>query len=354
MREEVKVKKINSIMFQVAASNVAILVAFFIVMVFIMTAMSNTTKTSIQMFNTMMSLTQHESNLKSDVMSLYDQTTGYVAASADETKAALLPQLEVAKSQIEQDISDLTSDFTTLGNEEALAQMEEIRGQYNRMNKFIDSAIAKCDAGDQDSAYTILFDKAEIQKVAIFHSTKVLDSAIGESANQTTSGMQALLRSGNVTAMIGIIMVLILIIVGFLISYKNIVRKIRSISDEVNVIISNIEAGQGDLTARIGTRTRSELLFITSGINNFIQTLQGIMRDVKDGSVVLTQSSEEVAGELRMADDNVTNTSAALEELSASMETVSGNVSHINNSVDRRRFYCGLFGCTINAHHRLL
>ncbi len=90
----------------------------------------------------------------------------------------------------------------------------------------------------------------------------------------------------------------------------------------------------GNLTARIKTRTKSELIFITAGINNFIETLQGIMRDVKDGSVVLSESSEEVSSQLHMADDNVTNTSAALEEISASMETVSGNVSHINSRVD--------------------
>jgi methyl-accepting chemotaxis protein len=134
--------------------------------------------------------------------------------------------------------------------------------------------------------------------------------------------------------MFGMFAIIALVIVSFLISYKNIVKKIRSIADEVNGIITNIEAGQGDLTARIKTKTKSELLFITSGINHFIETLQGIMKDVKDGSVVLTESSEEVTSQLHIADDNVTNTSAALEELSASMETVSGNVSHINESVE--------------------
>jgi methyl-accepting chemotaxis protein len=58
------------------------------------------------------------------------------------------------------------------------------------------------------------------------------------------------------------------------------------------------------------------------------------MKDVKDGSVVLASSSAEVSSQLHMVDDNVTNTSAALEELSASMETVSGNVNSINDSVD--------------------
>ncbi len=314
MREDkVQVKKINSIMFQIAVTNIALLVAFVIVMAFVMMSMKTSTTTSVDMFQTMMKLTQHEADLKSDVMSLYDQTTGYVAATAVETQQALLPQIEAVKATIENDISVLESDFAAIGNESAIAQMSEIRGQYQRMLKFINSSIEKCDAGDQASAYSILFDKAEIQKVAIFHSTKVLDQAISDSAAYTTNYMTTLLQSGNVTAMIGVIVIIALIAISFFISYKNIVRKIRSIADEVNGIITNIEAGNGDLTARINTKSKSELLFITSGINHFIETLQGIMKDVKDGSIVLTESSEEVTSQLRVADDNVTNTSAALE-----------------------------------------
>ena len=101
MREEkVKVKKTNSIMFQILMANVSILIAFIIVMSFVMTSMKTSTTTSIEMFQTMMRLTQDEANLKSDVMSLYDQTTGYVAASADETKQALLPLIEAVKATI--------------------------------------------------------------------------------------------------------------------------------------------------------------------------------------------------------------------------------------------------------------
>ena len=335
MREEkIQIKKKHSIMFQIFMTNLSILLAFIVVMGFVMSSMRTSTVTSIEMFQTMMQLTQDEASLKNDVMSLYDQATGYVAASADETKQALLPQIESIKATIEADISSLEKDFSEIQNETAIAKMAEIRAQYQRMVKFIDSSIAKCDAGDRDSAYSILFDKAEIQKIAIFHSAKALDQAINDSATSTTLLMTQLLQSGNLTAMIGMILIIVLIIVSFLISYKNIVKRIRSIADEVNEIINNIENGRGDLTARIKTKTKSELLYITSGINHFIETLQGIMKDVKGGSIVLSESSEEVSSQLHIADDNITNTSAALEQLSASMETVSGNVSHINESVE--------------------
>ncbi len=332
--KNIKIKKVNSIVFQVSALNLLMLVAFLLVMILVMTAMRTSTNSSITMFDSMMELTQHEAELKNDIMSLYDQTTGYIAAEAVETQQALLPQIEVAKSEISEDISLLNQDFSSINDEEATTQLAEISSQYDRLSALIDSAIAKCDSGDQDSAYTILFDKAEIQKIAIFHSAEALDSAIEASSNTTTQTMKELLKHGNYVAMIGILVMIVLIVFNFLISYRVIVKKIHSISDEVNNIITNIENGKGDLTARIRTKTKSELLYITTGINHFIETLQGIMKDVKDGSVVLTSSSEEVTSQLQVADDSVTNTSAALEELSANMETLADTVSSINGKVD--------------------
>lgn len=331
---DIKISAFHSIVTRILALNIGMLIAFLLVMVLTMTAMTNSTNSSVEMFDSMMSLTEHEAALKTDVMSLYDQVTGYISADAVETKEALLPQIEVAKAQIEEDISVLQTEFQSYNNEKATAELEEISGQYERMMGFINNAIAKCDAGDQQNAYAILFDKAEIQKVAIIHSTTVLDQAVTDSANQTKDYMNNLLKRGTLIAIIGIIVILVLIGLNFVVTYTSIVVKIKSISREVNGIISNIEAGKGDLTARITTKTKSELLHITSGINHFIETLQGIMKDVKDGTVVLRDSSEEVNSQLHLADDNVTSSSAALEELSANMESVVGILASINQSVE--------------------
>ena len=334
MNKKSKVNVLSSIMFLIAAGNVAILLAFIVVMSMVISSMTTSTNTSVDMFGQMMNITTEEAKLKSDVMSLFDQATGYVAAEAVETQTALLPQIEQVKKDISEDISSLRSEFAALDNESATTKMDEIEAQYGRLVKFVDSSMERKDTGDQASAYTILFDKAEIQKVAIFHSTKVLDQAISDSSSNTIAAMNKLLLTGKVISYIGMFVIIAVIIVSFLLSYINVVKKIRSIRGEVNGIIDGIESGNGDLTARINTKTKSELSYITSGINNFIETLQLIMKDVKDGSVVLASSSAEVSSQLHMVDDNVTNTSAALEELSASMETVSGNVNSINDSVD--------------------
>ncbi len=325
---------LKTIMFRVSGLNLLILVAFIIVMVVVMRSMESSTKSGTKMFDYMMELTNLEAGLKNDVMNLYDQTTGYVATDAPETKEALLPQIKAAKKDVEADIRSLKDIFANSDNTTVNEQLTEIEGQYSRLVRFIDQAIAFADQGNSSAAYNVLFNKAEIQKVAIFHSSRVLDMTISESKTETTTTMHKNLARGQILAGIGAFVETALILISFMIIYSTAVKRVRSIADEVGEIIKGIQDDHGDLTARIETKTDSELIYLRDGMNLFIETLQGIMKDVKNGADVLAESSAQVAAQIYSANDSVTGTSAAMEELSAGMETVSGTVSLINSRVE--------------------
>lgn len=128
--------------------------------------------------------------------------------------------------------------------------------------------------------------------------------------------------------------VIVLIILSFVLTYIRINKAIAGISNELETIIANINSGKGDLTARIKTKTKTELSIISSGINQFLETLQGVIKDVKDGASVLTSASENMIGRIKSASDNVTNTSAAMEELAASMENVASAAGELTDQLD--------------------
>ena len=331
MNKEKNPSLIHSIMFQISGLNIIMLAAFMIVMFVIMKLMVASTSTSVSTFNYMMTLTTTESSLKSDIMNLFDQATGYVAADAPETRETLKPQIDTAKSTIESRLQELRSDFSS--DPEVIAELDEINGQYDRMCILIEKAMSSTDNGHKDAAYSLLFDKAEIQKIAIFHGVKVIDAAISDNSDKANAEMQSNLSRSQKAAALGAVVMIILILINFGVNYLNVVLKIKKISDEVNSIINNIQANKGDLTERIRTKTRSELLYLKNGINHFIETLQLIMRDVKDSTNVLTDASENVSSKIHSATDSVNNTSAALQELSAGMETVSGNMGRITEHV---------------------
>ncbi|MBR1627754.1 MAG: methyl-accepting chemotaxis protein, partial [Lachnospiraceae bacterium] len=331
MNRHWKPKLINTIQFQISALNLVMLIAFIIVMMSVMGAMRASTTASREMSDHVLSLSMEEATLKSDVMSLFDQATGYVMATSVETQNALAPEMDAAKAKVKEDISALSAAFGD--DADAEAAISDIQREYELLIEHIDQSMSYSDQGDRDNATTKLFDDAEIQKVAIFHSCKKIDEAVSTQADISSEYMQSMYRRGALVSLIGMLIFIFVIIFNFVLSYRNIIQKIRSISTELSSIISDIEKNQGDLTSRIATKSKSELALIIHGLNRFIETLQGIMKEVKDGASVLTESSEAVASQVRLANDNITNTSAAMEQLSASMDTVSLTIQSINERV---------------------
>lgn len=322
-----------TIIFQISVINIIMLIAFIFVMRMLINQMQQQTVNSRSMSKYVLSLSTEEAQLKSDVMSLYDQAIGYVSATATETRVALLPEIQSTRETINKDITNLKDHFDGEKQADAVSALEEISNQYERLNVIIDEAIAKIDSGDRETAYEILFNRAEIQKVAIFHSCKVIDEAVALEADKSNTEMQKMMAEGIQAALKGTGLFVLLIIFNYLLNYFGIVRKIKKISREVTDIIGNIEKREGDLTARIYTRSASELVYIINGINHFIETLQVIMREVKSGVNVLNSSTETVTRKLNSSNSNVQSTSAAMEELSASMQSVSEMVNSMNTQV---------------------
>jgi len=147
------------------------------------------------------------------------------------------------------------------------------------------------------------------------------------------STYNAVLQSG----IVGTIVFILLLVLGVVLNIARVSRKIESIAGEVDGIITDINSGKGDLTARLQTKTGSELRLIVDGINQFLETLQGIIREVKDGAVILSGSSESMTSRIQHASDNITNTSAALEELAASMANVSESAEQMNERLTEVR-----------------
>lgn len=131
--------------------------------------------------------------------------------------------------------------------------------------------------------------------------------------------------------------VIVIIIISFVLSFVRINKTITGISSELGTIITNINNGKGDLTARITTKTKTELASISDGINQFLETLQAVIKDVKDGAMVLTSSSDSMIVKIKSASDNVTSTSAAMEELAASMENVATTTGDLTDQLSNVR-----------------
>ena len=137
---------VNTINFQIVAINVLMLIAFVLVMNLVIGAMKNSNNNSKASSDYVLGLSTSEAELKSDVMSLYDQVTGYVMADAVETKDALAPVIEAAEGEVEQDIADLQTAFADSGTEDTKQAITDIQGEYERLVKLLDESMALSDS----------------------------------------------------------------------------------------------------------------------------------------------------------------------------------------------------------------
>ncbi len=166
---------------------------------------------------------------------------------------------------------------------------------------------------------------------AVYESLTSVDNAIKELNEGFGIYLNGYINEVSLKGYVVMGIVILLIVVSFIITFIRINRVISNISNELHVIIENINEGKGNLTARIETKTSTELALISNGINKFIETLQVVIKDVKDGANVLTASSDNMMGRIQSASDSVTNTSAAMEELAASMESVATTASDLDD-----------------------
>ena len=196
------------------------------------------------------------------------------------------------------------------------------------------SVASAAKTGDTGTITGVVYGDASTQLANMKEQLVILNSELVTVQGNTQTYVRQ--KTQSAILMVNIMMVVyVIFIVAFLFwNYRSIGRKVNQMADEINGIITDIQSNKGNLNARVETQTSSELVHIKDGFNHFIETLQGILRQVKDGTVVLTESSENMTNQIMLASDNITNTSAALEELSASMQNVSDSARIMNDRLE--------------------
>ncbi len=245
--------------------------------------------------------------------------------------------------------------------------MEEYQAKADEMFAEIEAALAEYEAGvssseDQEliasfnenyEMYTYTFQTAEqlsysmMKKLAQSYVPNLMQSSAdtmqdqlqtmkeniqakidAEVAEQNASYQHALVLTIAAT-IVGILIA----IIAFVIMNFSVIRPIKRTTISLDKIVSDIQAGRGDLTVRIPVKSKDEIGRLSSGINIFIETLQKIMSQIVAGAANLGQVVNTVSGSVGTASGNASDISSLLEELSATMEEISSTTTNVNNEV---------------------
>lgn len=148
--------------------------------------------------------------------------------------------------------------------------------------------------------------------------------------DENEATLKAAEKSVQTSIIIGSILLILVSIIGIYVVNKSI-TPLRSASTELNDILSAMNAGNANLSRRLVKHSDDEVGILVSGINNFLATLQDIIAKIKSESGHIYSSVENTVGLVNTSKEDVSNVSAVMEELTASMETANSTLISLNN-----------------------
>lgn len=323
----------QSITFQNIIVNVVILAAFIIYVVISNSAMQSVKSLATVASENQLICAQESAALRQDVVRISDEinrTLGQFEAGKE------MPAEEFAN--MEGYMNDIGSHLDYLDASEPFGYLPDGQERVDNLRASAEALVAAAGAmenfiisGDFNGAIGSVSGDYGTSLGATYDALDAIDEGINSLNDGFSAYLDGYIAQVSLKGYIGMALVVALIILSVVLSFVRINKTILGISYELQAIINNINKGKGDLTARINTKTKTELALISDCINQFLGTLQGVIRDVKDGATVLTSSADSVIVKIQSASDNVTNTSAAMEELAASMENVATTTGDLHD-----------------------
>lgn len=181
---------------------------------------------------------------------------------------------------------------------------QEIVDEINKIQPDIDmyvEAVQKIVANeDIDINIIYVTDHALELKNAIHQVVKMYQSAYDEKISKA-----------KVFGVVALFFGLLVFIFSILNISKHITKPIKVLSDNM----SEIASGDGDLTVKIQTKNKDEIGSLVKAFNQFVENIRGVVIEIGETAVVVTDSAEQLDEITDEAEDNTKRMTAVTAEI---------------------------------------
>ena len=100
-------------------------------------------------------------------------------------------------------------------------------------------------------------------------------------------------------------------------------------------MVEDIQNGNGDLSIRIPVKRMDEIGQLVTGVNLFVEKLQNIMKQLKDGSSDMDEVADKMNRQAGNIGEETMNMSAVIEELSAGIMEINDRSGQVSERVGK-------------------
>lgn len=210
---------------------------------------------------------------------------------------------------------------------EITSSYEELRVSLDEYMDDASNFYEKLARGSSDLATKVAALSAK--KVTCDLKMEALDEVVNSKAAKAAGIVEDKISSTKSTGYLYVLVFVVVAVVAIFIVMKTIAGPAKSSGKRINNIVDKISKGEGDLTERVPVSSNDEIGQMASGVNNFIEQLQDIMKKLKDEASNIQNTADEITRQVGESNTNADSVSAAMEQMSASMIQVSSSLNTI-------------------------
>ena len=256
-----------------------------------------------------------------------------ILAADDGVRQDSLDQYNKVKSELGALLEDLRKTMEAegaVGYEEIIAHMEASLLSYTEV---CDKCIVASEINRQ-LAFNMSIEELAAPKAELEKSNKDLSRLINDIQKQEMDRSSSMISSSRNVTISGIIAFVVVMIVSIVIILKVVTAPLRRTAVELDSIIEDIRQQKGDLSRRISVRSDNEIGSVVEGINEFVETLQTIMQQLKDNADSLKETSGAISVRMNEANGSVERSNNAMDQVTASIQSVTETTDDISQKLN--------------------
>lgn len=264
--------------------------------------------------------------ISSNVEQMQELLLTHSVMDTKEDKASVEEEISLSASTLKAYLDkykELTSDEAAY--QELLSLYEEYMEEYNATLSLSSMNNTKEVTSQVNGVLSEIFSQLN-DKVQTMIRQEQTEVGLAKGKQDTVYNNAVAIAYGMLAIMLIILAASVIVIV------KTIIMPAVAYEKKLREITAKINEKKGDLTQRIPVHTADEVGRLVQGVNLFILTLQRIMSEIVSSSLDLDQKFLEVNGSIVKANDDSSDISSAMEEVAATMDTVTSTIGDINEN----------------------
>ena len=286
-----------------------------------------------QISQSLVSYADKQAALKVATSELQRHLVTAILAADDAVRQDSLSQYNSTKAELGTLLEDLRKVMAAdgaAGYEDVINRMEE---NLQRYTEVCDKCITASDINRQ-LAFNMSIEDLAGPKADLEQTNKDLSDLISAVEKQGMDRSSELIKNSRNVTVFGIIGFILVMLVSIVIILKLVTTPLRRTAIELDAMIDEIREQKGDLSRRIEVKSDNEIGSVVSGINEFVETLQTIMRQLKDNANSLSETSGAISKRMNEANDSIKRSNDAMDQVTSTMVTVTSTTDDISGKLE--------------------